>query len=283
MDKVSEITAPVLMYHEVTDKCEQERVVRKTNPAYCMTWDSFHRQMGHLAAGGFRSLTLDELLDDGPGEKGVIITFDDGWDNNHSVAWPILAGAGLGATIFLISGFIGQPGYLSWEQVRELAEAGISIQSHTVSHRPLGLLADSEIRSELEDSKKTIENRIGRTVDHISMPQGVFNQRVIEMAAQAGYRSVSTSEPSLRHKAGNPAVISRINVSAKYDLATFGRIIAGDRSALLPTILNKKAKNLVKGLVGYDIYRTLYRLCYRIDDSGARTGHPEGIQDIETP
>ena len=257
---------PVLMYHEVTGAGEWDGAVRKTNPAYCVTGEHFLQQMEHLAAGGFRSITLDELLADGPGTTGVVITFDDGWDNNHSIVWPILAGQGLTATIFLVSGFIGQPGYLSWEQVRELADAGISIQSHTVSHRPLGLLADGEIRSELEDSKKTIEDRIGRAVHHISMPQGVFDRRVIDLAARAGYRSVSNSEPGMRHMAGNPAVISRINVSARYDLATFSRIIEGDRSVLLPLILNKSTKNFVKGLVGYGTYRKLYRFFYRIDD-----------------
>jgi peptidoglycan/xylan/chitin deacetylase (PgdA/CDA1 family) len=258
---------PVLMYHEVTGAGERDKVIRKTNPAYCVTEARFRQQMEQLTSGGIRSLTLDELLAGDADGKCVVITFDDGWDNNYSFAWPILAGLGLTATIFLVSGFMDQPGYLSWGQVRELADAGISIQSHTVSHRPLGLLADGEIQSELEHSKKTIEDRIGRAVHHISMPQGVFDSRVIDLAARVGYRSVSTSEPGVRHRAGTLAVISRINVSAKYDLATFSRIIAGDRSVLLPMIMNKKAKNLVKSLVGYDSYRNLYRFCYRIDDT----------------
>ncbi|CAG1010348.1 hypothetical protein ANRL4_04177 [Anaerolineae bacterium] len=270
MDKTRSMAIPVLMYHEVTATSEQDKAVRKTNPAYCVTENSFRQQMEHLAASGYRSLDLDELLADGPGTKGVIITFDDGWDNNYSAAWPILDALGLTATIFLVSGFMGQPGYLTWDQVRDLAYAGVSIQSHTVSHRPLGLLTDGEIRSELEDSKKTIEDRIGRAVHHISMPQGVFDSRVINLARQAGYRSVSTSEPGVRHTTGTPAVISRINVSAKYDLPTFGRIIDGDSSLLLPMILNKKAKNFVKSLVGYGTYRKLYRFCYRIDDTGTQ-------------
>ncbi|GLI39250.1 polysaccharide deacetylase family protein [Geobacter hydrogenophilus] len=271
MNSIPVMTAPVLMYHEVTAASEQDKAVRKTNPAYCVTLDAFRRQMEHLAAGGFRSLSLDDLMAGDTGPSGVVITFDDGWDNNHGTAWPILTELGLTATIFVVSGFMGQPDYLTWEQVRELADAGISIQSHTVSHRPLGLLADGEIRTELEDSKKAIEDRIGRAVNHISMPQGVFDRRVIEMAAQAGYRSVSTSEPGVRHRGGNPAVLGRINVSGSYDLATFGRIVAGDRSVLLPMILNKKAKNFVKSLVGYGTYRKLYRFCYRIDDSGTGT------------
>lgn len=258
------------MYHEVTAASEQDKAVRKTNPAYCVTADVFRRQMEYLADGGFRPLSLDDLLAGNAGPKGVAITFDDGWDNNYGAAWPIMAKLGLTATVFVVSGFMGQEGYMTWAQVRELSDAGISIQSHTASHRPLGLLADGEIRAELEESKKAIEDRIGRAVSHISMPQGVFDRRVIEMAAQAGYRSVSTSEPGIRHKAGNPAVLGRINISGGYDLATFSRIIAGDRSVLLPMILNKKAKNFVKSFVGYGTYRKLYRLCYRIDDSTPR-------------
>jgi len=266
---------PVLMYHEVTGASERNKAVRKTNPAYCVNEELFRQQMEQIVAGGFRTLSLDDLLAGDTGGKRVVVTFDDGWDNNYDAAWPVLYGLGLTATIFVVSGFLGQPGYLTWEQARELADAGISIQSHTVSHRPLGLLDEREIRSELEGSKKSIEDRIGRAVDHVSMPQGVYDNRVIELVRQAGYRSVCTSEPGVRHTAGNPAVIGRINIAGHYDQARFEGIIRGELSQLLPMMLNKKAKNLVKCLVGYGTYRKLYRLCYRIDGSAPGTTYPE--------
>ncbi len=257
------------MYHQVVEDGERNRKARRTNPAYTVTIDRFREQMGWLAENGYRSLTLDDVLAPGcPLEKGVVITFDDGWADNFSHALPILGEFGLGATVFVVTGFVGTTGYLDWERLREMSGCGISLQSHTVSHRPLEELGDDEVAEELGASKKALEDRLGTAVDFVSMPQGSWNRRILGAARAAGYRGVCTSEPGFGHSLGTPAVFSRINVADSIPISFFARIARMDRSFILPVLAATKFKRAVRSLVGYRMYRLLYRLRYRINEEG---------------
>ena len=141
---------PILMYHQVVEDGERNRQARNTNPAYTVTVGRFREQMAWLAENGFRTRSLDDVIDPRtPLKDSVVITFDDGWADNFSHALPVLGEYGLSATIFVVTGFVGAPGYLDWEQLREMSGNGISLQSHTVSHRPLEELGDDEVAEEL--------------------------------------------------------------------------------------------------------------------------------------
>ena len=99
---------PILMYHEIWGSTEGR--IRHTNPAYVLTARNFSRQMHYLHDSGYRTLWLDEYLDGSleNERQDVIITFDDGWYNNYSQAFPVLRKLGLKATIFVVTDFIGQ-------------------------------------------------------------------------------------------------------------------------------------------------------------------------------
>lgn len=255
----------MLMYHEVVEVEERARQVRRTNPAYTVTVGRFREQMAWLAGNGYRALSLDDLLDPACRlEKSVVITFDDGWENNYTHALPILREFGLTATIFVVTGFIGTPGYLSWDQLRELANSGVSIQSHTVSHRPLKELSDAEVVEELAASKRILEEQLGMRVDFVSMPQGSWNRRILAAARAAGYRGVCTSEPGIGHSLGTPAVFGRINIVDTCNLSLYARLVEGESTCLLSLTLQKKLKSSVKHLIGYRHYRRLYRAWYGI-------------------
>ena len=259
---------PILMYHEVSAVSERQKRVRTTNPDYTLSVQQFARQMDYLERNAYQALTLDELNDGTANNdhKSVIITFDDGWANNYTHGFPILQERQLSATIFIITDFVGRQSYLDWPQIREMHAAGISIQSHTASHRPLALLDEAEIMTELESSKKTIEDHLGAAVNFLSVPQGMVSEQVIAVARKVGYQAVCTSEPGFSHKAGNPAVLKRINIEDRYTISMFGKIVRADYGAILPTIWAKKAKNVMKKLLGYNIYRKIYRLRYRIGE-----------------
>ena len=199
-------------------------------------------------------------------EKSVIITFDDGWADNYTNVFPILKEYGLTATIFVVTGFIGQANYMDWKQLLEMSEAGVSIQSHAVSHKPLAQLSKAEVKHELEISKKTIEDNLGQQVSFLSLPHGVFNDKVLKMAQDAGYQAVCTSEPGFLHEYKNLPVLKRINIANQYKLDVFEKIVKKDGAVILPMLASKKIKNIAKLLIGYDSYRILYRLKYQIRD-----------------
>jgi peptidoglycan/xylan/chitin deacetylase (PgdA/CDA1 family) len=256
---------PVLMYHQVTEESERGRVVRRTNPAYSLTKAQFREQMTCLVEMEVWTLHLQQLSD-GLNDKGksLAITFDDGWLDNYTIACPILAELGLTATIFVVAGFVGRDGYMNWQQLRELSRHGISIQSHTLTHRPLAELSKPEIASELVISKKILEDHLGARIDYVSMPQGVYNRKVLEMAKTAGYRGACTSEPGFSHEYGQFQVFKRINVSDRYRLDLFQRIVAMDQLVILPIMASRTLKNLARKIIGYDAYRKLYRSRFAI-------------------
>jgi peptidoglycan/xylan/chitin deacetylase (PgdA/CDA1 family) len=227
---------------------------------------------GDKGEGELRGFTNDcisdneEVISTHVPEKSLVITFDDGWADNYVNVFPILREYGLIATIFVITGSVGQSNYMNWNQLREMSEAGISIQSHTVSHRPLAQLSKAEIEYELETSKKTIEDALGTDVSYSSMPHGSFDKRVLRTAQQAGYKCICTSEPGYKHTHEGIPLLKRINISERYYLQTFKKIIEKNQMTILPLIFDKKIKNLLKRTIGAGNYRKLYHLRYTIRD-----------------
>jgi peptidoglycan/xylan/chitin deacetylase (PgdA/CDA1 family) len=265
---LSRTPLPILMYHGVSETHEREKRTCKTNPAYFLSIRQFTDQMEYLYENSYKTLSLNELIDHGGYNYGkcVVITFDDGWENNYTNTFPILMKWGLTATIFVITGCIGQLGYMDWHQLEEMNKEGISIQSHTCSHRPLSILETDEIMCELEGSKKSIEDHLGKPADFLSLPHGMINHKVIDVARAVGYKAVCTSEPGFRHSHGNPAILRRINISNRYEILTFEKIIKADHMFLPSLIISDKIKNLTKKLLGYNNYRKIYELRYRIKE-----------------
>ena len=259
---------PILMYHEVSEVTERRKKTRSTNPAYALSIKQFHNQMNYLHKNGYQTLSLNELLNNKTPayQRSLIITFDDGWANNHTNAFPILREHGLSATIFIITGFIGQSDYLDWNQLREMDKEGMSIQSHTVSHKPLVGFPRDQLMYELDASKKSIEDNLGKQVDFLSVPHGMINRKVVDMARTLGYKAICTTEPGFSHRYGDPAIFKRINISDRYQIDTFEKIVQINRTIILSLIFFKKIKNLTRKVLGYNNYRKVYRFLYRIGE-----------------
>ena len=255
----------ILMYHSIVASGEERSRSGRGSPDYELPLPLFSEQMQMLRSGRYRTLTLDELLEGdtlSTEERTAVITFDDGWSDNYSNALPVLIEYGLKATVFVVTGFVGKENYLDWDRLREMQSRGVSIQSHSHGHRPLSVLSDAEMRAELQDSKRSIEDRLGTPVDFLSAPHGMVDKRLIETARVSGYRGICTSEPGFRHQYGTPAVFNRINVTEGFGTPKFGNVIRKKRSSILPDRVVKKSKNLLKRSLGYELYRKLYELRY---------------------
>ena len=190
-ESVEEISAGpkvlVLNYHQV--KNDFNPLAIKPN--------DFSTQMAYLINNGYVPITPDELEAGLSGEltlpdKPVLITFDDGYDDNYLNAFPILKGYGIRATIFVVPAFVGKKNYLNWEQIKEMSDNGISIQSHTLNHTKLEELPDDEIRSELLNSKLALEENIGKPVNFLAYPTGTYNLHIAGIAKDVGYKGAYT-------------------------------------------------------------------------------------------
>lgn len=146
-----------------------------------------------------QELGLETYFADEPeranGKPGVVITFDDGYEDNYTTVFPLLKKYGMKATIFLITDMIGTEGHLKKEQIREMSESGlVHFGSHTKSHTRLDMLTDYQIRQEFVISKEIIEDITGKKVLALAYPNGVYTQKAEQLAMSAGYRYAYTTD-----------------------------------------------------------------------------------------
>jgi len=190
----------------------------------------FEAEMGYLAGNGYHVVSLGEVYQAMAGlaqlpARPVALTFDDGGLDNYSVAFPILKRSGFTAAFFVITGHVGRSGSMDWDDLREMAGAGMFIGSHTVTHAKLTGTTDTALASELVDSRAAIDREIGETDDVLSYPNGAYDPRVVEAARAAGYlMAVSTNSG----KTGDPKAVfemARRRVSAYMSLQSFTRLL----------------------------------------------------------
>ena len=134
----------------------------------------------------------------------VIITFDDGDLSIYGIVYPLLKLYEVPATFFLVPNFVGEVGYMSWEQIREMSSyrtaSGkklFTFESHSLTHRKLADLSEKEIREELLQSKEIIEREVGESVTVIALPfgSGAGDKKIQAIALELGYTSIRTSLP----------------------------------------------------------------------------------------
>jgi peptidoglycan/xylan/chitin deacetylase (PgdA/CDA1 family) len=235
-------TLTILMYHSISDAREDHL------PPYYRTGTHplvFALHMAWLREHKIRGVSLrDGLENTSPasfsGEKKVVLTFDDGFADFMTAAYPILLEHGFGATVFLATAFIGnQPRHfntrecLTWNHIRELHRGGIEFGSHTVNHPQLHGLDRTRIRAELHSSKVMIEQEIGSTVFSFSYPYAFpsgdpsFARDLGIMLGEADYGSEVTTEVGRNHPGFNPYRLKRLPMNSCDDNALFAAKLEG--------------------------------------------------------
>jgi peptidoglycan/xylan/chitin deacetylase (PgdA/CDA1 family) len=180
---------PVLNYHQINNEDHNALTLSDTE---------FEAQINYLYQEGYNGISPGQLADylqygKPLPPKPVLITLDDGYEDNYRVAYPILQKYHFTATIFLITDFVGNYGkYLTWNQISEMNDNGLSFEDHTLSHISLPKASDAEVRNQLVKSKEALEWRLGKKVEYLAYPGGEYDQRVIQLAKEAGYRAAFT-------------------------------------------------------------------------------------------
>jgi peptidoglycan/xylan/chitin deacetylase (PgdA/CDA1 family) len=165
------------MYHGIREDARTGHPYYETNTSRRV----FALQMKYLREYGYQALDLEtatrSLQQGGRLEKSVVITFDDGYRDFYTIAYPILKENKLSATVFLVARFTTDQGtrvngkqFMTWSQVRELNSGGIRFGSHTLNHPQLKFLTAPEVDEEVGRSKRTIEDKIGSPVRSFSYP-----------------------------------------------------------------------------------------------------------------
>jgi peptidoglycan/xylan/chitin deacetylase (PgdA/CDA1 family) len=192
------------------------------------------------------------------GAPGIIFTFDDGHETNHRVAFPTLRAAGAGADFFVNPAQVGGAGFVSWSDLREMAEAGLSIQSHGLDHRYyLTSLSPARLREELRRSRLEIEDHVGRPVTLLVPPGGRSPRDLEQVAQEVGYTHVLGSRPALIRRDGG-RTLGRFAVTAGLGLPAFESLVRGGRARRLAQA-RYATLDLAKRLLGDERYAALRR------------------------
>lgn len=223
----AKIHLPVLMYHYVDE--EPPPAGPYADDLTVRTPD-FVEEMEYLVANGYHTVSLADAylamagLRELPA-RPVVLTFDDGGLDNYEVAFPLLKRYKLKATFFVITKTVGAQGRMDWRQLREMAYAGMEIQSHSVSHPDLTAVSEERLRSELVDSREAITEAIGAPVYVFSYPSGAYDTRVVEAAETAGYVMAVTTKTGVVLEPGAVFQIARRRVQAFLPIGTFARLV----------------------------------------------------------
>ncbi|HXI13849.1 MAG TPA: polysaccharide deacetylase family protein [Thermoanaerobaculia bacterium] len=223
-------SAIVLCYHIVENPADTR---------FAISPETFRQQMQYLASSGFNVISLADLQSFVAGEKddippnAVVITIDDGWRSTYTEVYPELKEFRFPFTVFIYPKFIGQgANALTWNQVREMADDGVDIQSHTFSHaflthRKHSRLDDKSyhrwLRSELADSKKAIEAEVGREVSFLAYPYGDYDSRVALVAGEVGYDAAVTCDYGKVVRGSDPLKMKRVIIDRNTTFESFRR------------------------------------------------------------
>jgi len=169
----AKVKVPILYYHRINDVVEGIDELH-VKPA------EFEKQMQYLKDNGYTVITFDDLDKTEHIQKPVIITFDDGYEDNYTYAYPILKKFGFKATVFLVADFVGNSSILNKDEILEMRDL-VNFQSHTLSHPELTKLKPEEAEKEISLSKTKLEELTGTKMNAFAYPVGYYNANILEM------------------------------------------------------------------------------------------------------
>lgn len=210
---------PIFMYHFVReDTGDYEYPENMVRP------ESLRKQLQYLKNNGYETIYKTDIGNLQNFTKPVWLTFDDGWEDFYQNAYPLFKEYNMKASYYVITNLVGTPGYVKENQLKEMKESGlIDIQSHTVTHPRLASLNKEKITEELSNSKKYLKEKIGIDSDVICYPYGSFNDTVINISKDIGYKYGLAMDGGVyytsKHK--NIYSIPRIYANRSMTLETF--------------------------------------------------------------
>jgi peptidoglycan/xylan/chitin deacetylase (PgdA/CDA1 family) len=186
---------PILMYH----------CISAGNNTLYVEPKRFALQLRNLLKQGYTPITARELVNSWFSgtplpSRPIVLTFDDGYRDNYTNAYPLLKKYHVKATLFVITGAVGRPNYLTWPQIQEMEKSGlVDVESHSVHHPDMSNLTPEQAKMELTVSKAMLEAHLHKPVTMFAYPMGKYRPFLFPILREAGYQAAFTTRSGLTH------------------------------------------------------------------------------------
>jgi peptidoglycan/xylan/chitin deacetylase (PgdA/CDA1 family) len=211
--------APILLYHHVASG----------NSQWFVSPDHFEAQLRYLRQNDYQAITVSGYLEGADARtlpaKTVVLTFDDGYDDMYTNAFPLLQRYQMKGTFYIITGRVGERGYLTWNQIREMQAAGMEIGAHTFTHPFLTKLHPAAVFAQILLSKIAITAMLGVPPVTFAYPYNDRNPAVERVPALLGFRAALAVSPHGKDQPGNRFTIPRITIARGDGMHTFALVL----------------------------------------------------------
>jgi peptidoglycan/xylan/chitin deacetylase (PgdA/CDA1 family) len=213
----SAVEIPILVYHHVVPGRPSGSEVARL---LFVTPDGFEQQLKFLRDNGYQSVAFDDLADcleyGAPlPERPVILSFDDGWENQFTYGFPLLQQYGFTGTFYVVTNYLDHPNFMTTDQLKTMIAAGMTIGDHTRSHPPLPSIGNpARLKDEIAGSKALLEERLGVAIDTFAYPYGSYTASVAAVVKAAGYRTARTVDSGTQATADNLETLPGVIFSA---------------------------------------------------------------------
>jgi len=214
-----EFYLPILCFHHVGESAKgASQEVRD----WYISKEKFESILIYLQENNYNTLFASDLLhsmEEGKlPENSILLTFDDGSKTFYTNVYPLLKKYNMKAVMHIMSGVKGKF-WLNTEEIQEMQKSGfVEFQSHTEYHAYLTRISDTEIKRELERSKKALEEITGKPVEFIAYPFGLYDERVMRIAKEVGYKGGFTIKRKHTQKRGEPLQLHRTIIMESMDI-----------------------------------------------------------------
>lgn len=207
------VRVPILMYHYVEVPTDPKDTLRRSLDVFPSTFES---QLSTLLSHGYTPIFMKDLASHFEGKqqlpaKPIILTFDDGYRDFYTDAYPILQKYHVKATNYVISGFLGYPNYMTKDQVQAISSSGlVEVAAHTVHHVYLKDQKPDVIEREMVESKVALEQLINTSVINFAYPYGALDENAVQLASRSGFSTAVSTKPGIEQSRNERFILPRL-------------------------------------------------------------------------
>lgn len=203
-------TVPIFMYHYIRDYSDGNDPIGVN---LSVSPKRFEQQVSWLQSSGYQTVSVHFLKYPNPiSLKPIILTFDDGYQDAYTNAFPILQKYHIMGVFYIIVNKVGTPGYLTWDEISSMQDAGMVFGSHTLTHPNLETLSIEQIHQELQESKDILSQKLGHLVTDFCYPSGKYNDAVVRELQSDQYETATTTYGGIATTKDDMLTLKRIRI-----------------------------------------------------------------------